>query len=145
MWHTSSILVVGGLSWPAACEILVPRPGIQPTSACIGRQILYHWTIREVPKFWQRIWSVWHIWDAINLRQPLLISRKLEIPSSVFTLAPGSYYNMKLLWKKQVQTTHSPELPFKLSLVRLGNNAPNQTSVWFTLKWTYTGLSWQNW
>ena len=28
---------------------LVARPGIEPESPCIGRQILYHWTSREVP------------------------------------------------------------------------------------------------
>ena len=26
-----------------------PRPGIKPTCPCIGRQILNHWTTREVP------------------------------------------------------------------------------------------------
>ena len=30
LWHTSYLVVAGGLSCPAACEILVPRPGIEP-------------------------------------------------------------------------------------------------------------------
>ena len=81
--------------------------------------MVYSWISIQ---FWQRIWSGWHNCATINPRQPLLISRKLEIPSSVFTLAPGSY-NMKLLWINENQTTHSPQLPYKLSLVPLGNNA----------------------
>ena len=27
----------------------LPRPGIEPGSSCIGRQILSHWTAREIP------------------------------------------------------------------------------------------------
>ena len=36
-----------GLSCPAACRILVPLPGIKPTSPCIGRQILNHWEVKR--------------------------------------------------------------------------------------------------
>ena len=36
------------LSCLLAFEVLVPRPGIKPTSPCIGRWILNHWTTREV-------------------------------------------------------------------------------------------------
>ena len=33
-----------------ACGILAPRPGMEPTPPCIGRQSLNHWTPREVPQ-----------------------------------------------------------------------------------------------
>ena len=38
--------------WPchAACGILVPRPGIKPTSSALEAQNLNHWTTREVPQ-----------------------------------------------------------------------------------------------
>ena len=45
--HAGSLVEACGLSFPAACGILVPRPGNKPP--CIGRWILYHWTTREVP------------------------------------------------------------------------------------------------
>ena len=34
--HTSSVAVARELSCPAACGILVPRPGIQPASPALG-------------------------------------------------------------------------------------------------------------
>ena len=49
-----------GLSYPEACGILVPQPN--PTHrSCIERQILNHWTIREVPEscfisVWRMVW-----------------------------------------------------------------------------------------
>ena len=39
-----------GLSGCAECGILVSHPGIKPTSPCIARWILNHWTTREVPR-----------------------------------------------------------------------------------------------
>ena len=33
----------------AACEILVPQPGIEPTPPALEAQSLNHWTTREVP------------------------------------------------------------------------------------------------
>ena len=33
-----------------ACGILVPPPGIEPTSSALGAQSFNHWTIREVPE-----------------------------------------------------------------------------------------------
>ena len=38
--------------WFFGCKTLgisVPRPGIEPTPACVGRQSLNHWTTREIP------------------------------------------------------------------------------------------------
>ena len=39
--------------WPhhLACEILVPRPGIEPIPPAVKVWSLSHWTYREVPKF----------------------------------------------------------------------------------------------
>ena len=33
----------------AACGILAPQPGIEPTPAALEAQSLHHWTTREVP------------------------------------------------------------------------------------------------
>ena len=46
-----SVVVVCGLSCPVVCGILgsLTRDGTHVP--CIGRQILNHWTTREVPKF----------------------------------------------------------------------------------------------
>ena len=44
-----SLVVVRGLiSCSEACGILVPR-GFEPVSPAVQRQILNHWTTREVP------------------------------------------------------------------------------------------------
>ena len=61
-WHTDSscgahtpvcadfVAATRRLSCFAACGISVPQTGIEPASlSCIARQILNHWTIREVP------------------------------------------------------------------------------------------------
>ena len=48
----SSVVVAHGLSCPAVCGILVPWPGIEPAFPRIERQILCHWTTREVPAPW---------------------------------------------------------------------------------------------
>ena len=45
-----SRLVQGLSGCPIACGILVLCPGIVPMPPCIGRQILKHWTPREVPQ-----------------------------------------------------------------------------------------------
>ena len=39
--------------WPhhAACRILVPQPGIEPTPLAVEVRSLNHWTAREVPGF----------------------------------------------------------------------------------------------
>ena len=47
--HAGSVVAARGLSCAAACWILVSRPGIEPMSPCTERQILNHWTTREVP------------------------------------------------------------------------------------------------
>ena len=44
-----SLIAAHGLSCPMAYRILVPWPGIDHIP-CIGRWILNHWTIREVPQ-----------------------------------------------------------------------------------------------
>ena len=33
-----------------ACGILVPQPGVEPTSPEEGAQSFHHWTTREIPK-----------------------------------------------------------------------------------------------
>ena len=38
--HVGSVVVVCGLSCPAACGILVPRPGIEPTSSALEGGVL---------------------------------------------------------------------------------------------------------
>ena len=45
LWHTHLVTVGLGLSYSAACRILVPPSGIE----LIARWILNHWTTREVP------------------------------------------------------------------------------------------------
>ena len=35
--------------WDVGCEILVPRPGIKPTSPAMEVWYLNHWISREVP------------------------------------------------------------------------------------------------
>ena len=43
-----------------ACGILVPCPGIRTHILCVGRQILNHWTTREIPQmdFWTDLNSI---------------------------------------------------------------------------------------
>ena len=43
-------LVQNDFSFPAARGILVPQPGIKPAFPAIGKQILNHWTTKEVPR-----------------------------------------------------------------------------------------------
>ena len=45
----ASVVVVRGLSCPEACGILQTRD--QTRIPCIGRQILNHWTTREVQRY----------------------------------------------------------------------------------------------
>ena len=45
-----SVVAAHRFSCPLACKILVLQPGIKPTSPCIGRWILNHWTTREVSR-----------------------------------------------------------------------------------------------
>ena len=46
---TGFVVATRRLSCFATCGISVPQTGIQPASlSCIARQILNHWTIREV-------------------------------------------------------------------------------------------------
>ena len=47
--HGSSLAVACGLGSLAACGILVPRPGIEPTSPAVEVWILNQWTTKEVP------------------------------------------------------------------------------------------------
>ena len=44
-----SLVAAHGLSCPATCGILVPRPGIESASPALEVQILNHWATREVP------------------------------------------------------------------------------------------------
>ena len=50
--HTGSVVALRRLSCFTACGILVPQPGMKPTSPCIAGRILSHWTTREVPGYW---------------------------------------------------------------------------------------------
>ena len=43
-----SVVVVLGLSFPMACGILVPQPGIKPTTPALEGGFLSHWTTSEV-------------------------------------------------------------------------------------------------
>ena len=45
-----SLVVALRFNCPVACEILVPQSGMEQAFPCMGRQILNHWTTREVPK-----------------------------------------------------------------------------------------------
>ena len=50
--HRASLVVVCRLSCPARegpCGVLVPWPGFESSAPATGRQILNHWTTREVP------------------------------------------------------------------------------------------------
>ena len=44
-----SVVGVCRLSCSMAGGVLVPGPGIEPVSPCIARQILNHWTTKDVP------------------------------------------------------------------------------------------------
>ena len=39
----------GLMSYSEACGILVPQRGFEPVSPAVQRQVLNHWTTREVP------------------------------------------------------------------------------------------------
>ena len=52
-----SVAVVLGLSFPMACGILVPQPGIKPTTPALEGGFLNHWTTREVPTLRFLTWS----------------------------------------------------------------------------------------
>ena len=52
VWHTSLAIVAHCLSCPKAHGLLVPQPGIELASPAFERQILNHWTTREVPGKW---------------------------------------------------------------------------------------------
>ena len=43
-----------------ACEILVPRPGIEPTHPVVGGRS-FHWTSREVPKGHNLVVLLWNV------------------------------------------------------------------------------------
>ena len=50
LWHTSYLIVAGGLSCPAACEILVPRPGMEPMSHVLTGRFLTTGPSEKSPK-----------------------------------------------------------------------------------------------
>ena len=64
-----SLVVARGLniaahrvSSPAACGIIVPWPGIEPTFPCIAVRIPNHWTVREA----HLLMSLWYIsWGGV--------------------------------------------------------------------------------
>ena len=51
----ASVVAAGKFSFPAACGILVPQPGIEPMSPAFARQIPNHWTIREIPELFENV------------------------------------------------------------------------------------------
>ena len=50
LWLMGLLVAACGVSCSGPCGILVPGPGIEPSSPCIAKQILY-WATREVPTF----------------------------------------------------------------------------------------------
>ena len=58
-----SVVEARGLSCLVTCGILVPRPGIKPIVSCFARQILNHWTTREVP---ERLFSGYNSQFGLN-------------------------------------------------------------------------------
>ena len=48
----SLAIVARWFSCPKARGLLVPQPGIELSSPAFERQILNHWTTREVPQPW---------------------------------------------------------------------------------------------
>ena len=45
-----SVVMAHRLSCPVVCGILVPQPGIKPTTPALQGRFFNHWTIREVPR-----------------------------------------------------------------------------------------------
>ena len=52
LWHMTLAIVAHWLSCPKSHGLLVPQPGIKLASPAFERQILNHWTTREVPQPW---------------------------------------------------------------------------------------------
>ena len=48
----------------AACRILVPRPGMEPTPPAVEAQSPNYWTARQVPPFWNLVvvQLLTHVW-----------------------------------------------------------------------------------
>ena len=63
-------ITVHRLSCPHSMRDPRSRPGIEPTSPCIARQILNHWTTQEVPYSycfkWSLLCSLWKLSEAHN-------------------------------------------------------------------------------
>ena len=51
----ASVVAAGKFSFPGACGILVPQPGIELMSPVFARQIPNHWTIREIPELFENV------------------------------------------------------------------------------------------
>ena len=60
--------------WPrqAACGILVPRPGIEPTPPALAVQTLNHWTTREV-----LLMGIWIV-SRLRLSQASLLAQQVK-------------------------------------------------------------------
>lgn len=78
MRYRDSVVALWGLSWSAACGLLVPLTGMNPFP-CIVRQILKHRTTREIPHFSASI--------SFSVRLPLFSTSTLD-PCSKLIL-PG--------------------------------------------------------
>ena len=115
-----------------------PRPGIKPTFPCIGRQILNHWTTREVPvcRFFDHAHSDWcEIIPnySFNLHfSNSVVGRRQWHPTPV--LLPGKSHGWRSLvgcspWgRKESDMTEQLHFHFSLSCIGEGNSNPLQCS-----------------
>ena len=122
---TDSLDVASGLSCPVAYGILVPWPGIEPASPCIARQILNHWTTREVfpPPylilmqspytlvlalhifFLQELMTVFQLlhWNgSLKAMRERQCSRQVRVPVDEGSLAEGVFWGGCCVINKQV-------------------------------------------
>ena len=90
--------------------ILTPRPGVESTSPCIGRQSVNHWTAREVP------WNIFSF-KLFILRQCLIHRRLQEIvlrdSFTFFISFPPVVTSQKTIYNitiRRLTLIHSPDL-----------------------------------
>ena len=68
-----SVIVVWLFSCSEACGILVNQPGIRPTFPWVARQILNHWTTREMPPLFFKFFFLLvcshftKLWDGLEI------------------------------------------------------------------------------
>ena len=74
----AGLIAVGRLTYPMACGILVPQPGIEPVSPAVEAQSLNHWSTREVPG------------------DSLLVSYLLFLAETVFSRKPSFFLLLEI-------------------------------------------------